>query len=699
MYSRRKMPSFPLLTSRLGYARCAFLIAVWFATVVQAQLALVGDVKGRPARLERLGVNQLIGRHDEDYVRVPLDACRVEGDLRANARLLYWPSFFFLHHPPTRDGILEAERPWFSYLRLVSGEGWNGAKAETIWAEKLPERAVVIFGWMIDGRIVHQKLIPLPDRAQRHRYRLDHSFQLTDAENRGQPVMLLWADGRFIPVRPEFPDVANQHVMDTMMLGDVAEFCASLTPEFLRRPAAGYLLQRAAMAGNAFAVDALLSRGVPPDAGGTPTALVRAADKGRLPVVERLLAAKADPRRDDGESAILQIALRGGHDQIAERLLEAGAGVKGRGGFHPSPLDQAIEGGHARLARNLIQRGARRARPATTAELMPLVALGRVSSVALLLEQKVDINGMVNRTTPLVAATRTRNLAMVQALLAGGAKADLAEVSGLTPLMVASINGDLSMARMLLDRGATVLALGADRNRSLHYGVMAEGPDMADLLIQHGADVNAPGGSNLRPLEIALLAGREPTVRRLIEHGAIIKLGGQHGPRVLEAAVIFDLVPIVRQAVAAGWKPEAKLPGGATIGALARLAGAVRVEKMLATINSRPWPGTSLEIAPSAELDTPPKAIHTEPPPDTRVQVEGPAAQKVQIELIIDDTGAVVASRPIVCPDGLLASGCIQTMRRWRFLPPTRRSLRPPDPPRKKRGEEWNEKEPVAGEN
>ena len=27
------------------------------------------------------------------------------------------------------------------------------------------------------------------------------------------------------------------------------------------------------------------------------------------------------------------------------------------------------------------------------------------------------------------------------------------------------------------------------------------------------------------------------------------------------------------------------------------------------------------------------------------------------------------------------------------------RSLRPPDPPRKKRGEEWNEKEPVAGEN
>ena len=26
-------------------------------------------------------------------------------------------------------------------------------------------------------------------------------------------------------------------------------------------------------------------------------------------------------------------------------------------------------------------------------------------------------------------------------------------------------------------------------------------------------------------------------------------------------------------------------------------------------------------------------------------------------------------------------------------------SLRPPDPPRKKRGEEWNEKEPVAGEN
>jgi hypothetical protein len=26
-------------------------------------------------------------------------------------------------------------------------------------------------------------------------------------------------------------------------------------------------------------------------------------------------------------------------------------------------------------------------------------------------------------------------------------------------------------------------------------------------------------------------------------------------------------------------------------------------------------------------------------------------------------------------------------------------SLRPPDPPRKKRGEEWNEKEPVAGAN
>jgi hypothetical protein len=135
-----------------------------------------------------------------------------------------------------------------------------------------------------------------------------------------------------------------------------------------------------------------------------------------------------------------------------------------------------------------------------------------------------------------------------------------------------------------------------------------------------------------------------------------------HAPRLIEMAVLFDLPSVVGLAVDAGWKPETKLPGGATLGTLARLSGAVGVETLLAGRGGAAWRATAPPLV----------AGKTEQPPDTRVPTEGPPALDVEMELIIGESGAVLAARPIACPDGRLAVSCIQTLSTWRFAPPTR---------------------------
>jgi uncharacterized protein len=654
------------------------LQAVIFAGVVslpvaRADLALVCDSPGGPVKIERVGADHLIGTNGRELVRLPLDGrFRVEGDLRAGTRFLFWPPYFFIHHPPTRDRVPPDQRPWFGYTRLVNGRGWAGPKAEEIWIEKLPEAAVVVLGWMVRGAIVRTRLAWLPAKPHRERFRLDLAFHLTPAEAEGQPVILLWANGTFVPVRPSFRDAAAQQAMEAMLLFEHAAFRRALTPAILRSTSRhGYkLLQLAAVAGNLDAIDAILERGAKADTILNPAPLAAAAARGRVQVVERLLAANANPNRSDRFHSPLQLALRGGHDAVAERLVDAGAKPIG-GSAEAQPLTQAIAGGHAGLARKLLERLAPRAFAPSARELMEQVALGHTALVALLLEYKADANVTVNGTTPLLMAARARDPDMVKTLLAAGARTELADASGWTPLMLTALTGDVQSAQHLLAAGASVAVRRADGNTSLHLAALQQSPDLAAALMDHGADPNAGNAAKMRPLEVALLAGRESTARLLLQHGASPNLRAAYAPRLIEAAVMLDLPEIVERAFDEEWAAEAVLPGGASVVRLARLAGATEVQKLLA----RAAPGsdaTTTAVVLPGELDRMPELMREAQPPDPTDYSEGAGEQRVDIELVIDEAGRVVGSKLQQCPGGHLAVACIETVRTWQFEPPRR---------------------------
>lgn len=132
--------------------------------------------------------------------------------------------------------------------------------------------------------------------------------------------------------------------------------------EALRRIDAGELDPASAPSGVYFAAKAespellrrLLAAGADPNHPSSPGPLQIAAGAGRLASVEALLAAGADPNAGGTFGSPLADAIGGGHDEIAARLVVAGARDAGRGG---SQLVRAAFHGLPRAVRAMLAAG------------------------------------------------------------------------------------------------------------------------------------------------------------------------------------------------------------------------------------------------------------------------------------------------------------------------------------------------------
>jgi cytohesin len=119
-------------------------------------------------------------------------------------------------------------------------------------------------------------------------------------------------------------------------------------------------LHRAAMAGHADLVAALVARSADVDArdygGGAP--LHGAAGQGRVGAAEVLLDHGADPNAVDEEGLTsLHFAARAGHEAVASLLLARGADPNARGKFTGTPLHEAAEQGHGGMVELLLANG------------------------------------------------------------------------------------------------------------------------------------------------------------------------------------------------------------------------------------------------------------------------------------------------------------------------------------------------------
>ena len=277
-----------------------------------------------------------------------------------------------------------------------------------------------------------------------------------------------------------------------------------------------------------------------------------AASKGLDDIAALLLERGADPTDVDDEGlTALHVALLGGHQSLARKLVDAGAFVD---------LDAAAGLGDLKKVQRFLTRYASEAAILTKRASQALsfaAACGELEAIELLLAIGADVNATANHQRPLYYAiqnghsrsteallaakagtsfdiyhrgwspheprlhrvVRTQKVDDLRRLLTTGLDVDLYDGEERTALHIAARDGHLEVARLLLDAGATINArtgspvvppcppLFFDTDplleTPLHFAARAGHIDMLGFLIDQGAKVNLEDRSHETALDAA----------------------------------------------------------------------------------------------------------------------------------------------------------------------------------------------------
>jgi ankyrin repeat protein len=236
--------------------------------------------------------------------------------------------------------------------------------------------------------------------------------------------------------------------------------------------------------------------------------IFRSVDKGDLQRVNAYLTNNGNPNHVDakGRSLLARAAYRG-HQEITERLLEAGSSVDLEDANNITPLYQASSAGHAAIVRLFIPKS----QNINYADARGVTALhiaskkGQTAVVQeLCLSRALQINKQTDEgETAVWLACCQGYLPTVEVLLQTGAEVDKPDQHGVTPLLISS-----------------------------YYGY----PGIVRLLLAYGALVNRVRDNGISPLIIASYQGHEETVRILVEAGADVMY---HSPEALGGGTAY----------------------------------------------------------------------------------------------------------------------------------------------------------------
>ena len=375
-------------------------------------------------------------------------------------------------------------------------------------------------------------------------------------------------------------DAANRYGVEPLSLaaarghGAVVErlLAAGAGPDTVQ-PGGETALMSAARTGSVRTVEALLAAGAEVNAAEETrgqTALMWAAGEGHADVVCLLLAAGADlDARSHGPPAAaaaagagtytrrveridaftpLLFAVRAGRIEAVEALLAAGAEAGETGADGTSALVIAAANAHWELGARLLDAGAD---PNAAAQGWPALhqvvrtrnlnigffphpePTGRLSSLEfarLLLERGADPDARITQpivdgyrnfwtqagATPLLAAAKGADAAMMRLLAEHGADVSLANARGTTPLMAAC--------------GVEMF------NPDEDSGTNAEALEAFEVALALGGDVTAANDDGDTPLHGAAWRGANDIILRLVEEGAALHVENRRGYTPLEIA-------------------------------------------------------------------------------------------------------------------------------------------------------------------
>ena len=172
----------------------------------------------------------------------------------------------------------------------------------------------------------------------------------------------------------------------------------------------------------------------------------------------------------------------------------------------------------------------------------------------------------------IVNAMKGRDVASVRGLIKQRADVNGADVDGMTALHWAAHWNDLDTVKVLLAGGARAAVANRYGVTPLHEAATVANAEMVNALLRAGADANAAYGEGETPLMVAARTGNAGAVKLLIESGAKVDAAESfRGQTALMLAAVENHAPVVQALLAAGANPSArtkeydfqKLTGGA----------------------------------------------------------------------------------------------------------------------------------------
>lgn len=277
------------------------------------------------------------------------------------------------------------------------------------------------------------------------------------------------------------------------------------------------------------------SRLPPPD-----NPLLEAVKKNDLPAVKEALktggAWEINERGVTGDLPLVRAA-RNGNLEIVKLLVEHGATIDiGKDRGERTPLIEAAGQGHVEVVKFLLAKGADvNARGTGVTPLLLASAWGnlpagppgdKTKTIDVLLENGADVNvqdesWLKTGRTPLMYAVLRGDAALVQALLARGARKDLKNKDGDTALALAKKEKLEYITQLLESPTAAGSAKPVDPAVNPLFLAIKEGrPDKVKALIAKRVDVNIRTGTGSTPLMYAADGNQLAIVRILLAAGA-----------------------------------------------------------------------------------------------------------------------------------------------------------------------------------
>ena len=235
----------------------------------------------------------------------------------------------------------------------------------------------------------------------------------------------------------------------------------------------------------------------------------------------------------------LHVAVKHGHVNIADHLIDQGAIVNQANGSGDLPLHLAVKEGHTDLALHLIEQGAK-VNQEDRDKLLPLqLALikGHSELALSLTEHGASVNTEDRLGVPPFYLAMNKGYSNLALSMTKHGLLVNQESNGSLPLHLAVQKGNINVALSLIDLGASVNQKDSHGNPPLQSAVYPGNTELALVLIKHGASVNRECRLGNLPLHLALREGYSELALSLMKHGASVNQQDGHGYPPLHYAV------------------------------------------------------------------------------------------------------------------------------------------------------------------